>query len=87
MKVYVLVCNSVDVDCGEFSTEVIGVYQDLEKAQEVMEKSIIEIRNGFDYCDFEEEKDGAVSGTWSIWEQGEYASNHCDLIIQCKTIE
>ena len=87
MTVYVLVCDYVDVDGGDFTTDIIGVYKTFEQAQKVMEKSIIEIRNEFDYCDFEEEKDGAVSGTWSIWENGEYASHHCDMFIQRKKVE
>lgn len=87
MEVYVLVCNSINVDSGDFVTEVIGVYQEFGKAQEVMERHIIDIRNEYDYCDTEEEDYVDGDMTWSIWEKGEYASNHCDLIIQCVEIE
>lgn len=87
MEVYVLVCNSVNVDGGDFVTEVIGVYKTFGQAQKVMEQHMVDIRNEFDYCDFEEEEyvDGDMS--WSIWEREEYASNHCDLIIECKTVQ
>ena len=86
-KVYVLVCNYCCVDSGDFDTEVIGVYDSYDKAKKVMDRNIVDIRNEFDYCDVEEDNEGAVSGTWSIWEQGEYATHHCDLLIQVKEVQ
>lgn len=86
MEVYVLVCNSVNVDGGDFTTEVVGVYQEFAQALKVMKQYMKHIREEFEDYDFEEEKyvDGDMS--WSIWEKEQYASNHCDLIIEYRTV-
>ena len=84
MKVYVLVCNYANVDSGDFNTEVIGVYDNFDKAQKIMEQHKKEIRNDYDYCDVEENES---DGYWSICEQGYWVSNHCTLSIQVKEIK
>ena len=84
LKVYVLVCNYLNVDSGDCNTEILGVYEDFGLAQYQMERHMVDIRNEFGYCDVEESDyvDGDMS--WSIWEKGEYMSHHCDLIIEEK---
>lgn len=87
MEVYVLIKNDLSVDSGTFDTEVIGVYENFSMAQTEMQAQMVEARHNFHNCDFEE--DAYVEGdmSWSIWELGEYATNHIDLIIQCETIQ
>ena len=81
MVVYVLVCGYTDVDGGDFSTTVIGVFDTIEVAQEMLNLEIESARKDFEGYDTEE--DNFVEGdmSWSIWEKGEYPSHHCDLII------
>lgn len=85
-NVYVLVSNYVNVDSGDFSTEVIGVYSTFDKAHQRMLKEMNQARCDMAYVDLEEEEfvDGDMS--WSIWEKENYPSLHCDLIIVEKEI-
>lgn len=86
MVVYVLVCNYTDVDGGDFSTTVIGVFSTIEVAQEMLKLEIENTRKDFENYDTEE--DNFVEGdmSWSIWEKGEYPSHHCDLIVSEKMV-
>ena len=87
MEVYVLIKNDLDVDGGVYDTYVIGVYENFKMAQTEMQAQMVEARQKFQDYDFNEDAyvDGDMS--WSIWELGEYAANHIDLIIQCETIQ
>ncbi len=87
MEVYVLVKNDLSVDSGTFDTEVIGVYENFSMAQTEMQAQMVDAKQKFQNYDFNE--DAYVEGdmSWSIWELGQYASNHIDLIIQCETIQ
>jgi len=86
MVVYVLVCNYTDVDGGDFSTTVIGVFSTIEVAQEMLKLEIENTRKDFENYDTEE--DNFVEGdmSWSIWEKDEYPSHHCDLIVSEETV-
>ena len=80
-QVFILVATYVDVDSGNFMTDVIAVYDNYEMAQEQMKREIESTRKDFENYDYEEENfvDGDMS--WSIWEKDEYPSHHCDLQI------
>lgn len=86
MTVYVLACNYVNVDSGEESNEIIGVYDTCEKAMDRMVKEIPEIRKDFEHVDTEENDYVNGDMCWEIWEKGEYFSNHCNLTIYEKEI-
>lgn len=88
MEVYVLIKNDLDVDGGIFETEVVGVYETFSQAERKMQVLMNEARDSFEEK-YDIEQDEYVEGdmSWSIWELGEYATNHIDLIIQCKEIE
>ena len=87
MEVYVLIKNDLDVDGGTFDTEVIGVYENFSMAQTEMQAQMVEAKQKFQNYDFEEDEYVEGDMSWSIWELGEYAVNHIDLIIQCETIQ
>ncbi|MCR4661717.1 MAG: hypothetical protein K5765_06960 [Clostridia bacterium] len=86
-KVYVLVSNYVDVDSGDFNTEVIGVWENFNGANKELKKLMAQTREDFEDYDTEEEDYVDGDMTWSIWEEGEYSNHRCDLIIQCKEIQ
>jgi len=87
MRVYVLVCNYHSVDSGDFTNDVVGVYEKFEDAQKEMKKIMVEVRDDFKRCDAEEDNyvDGDMS--WSIWEKGEWVNFHCDITIHEKEIQ
>ena len=86
MTVYVLSSYYVNVDTGEESNEIIGVYGSYDKAFGRMTKEIPEIRKDFDYCDTEEHDFVDGDMCWEIWEKELYFSHHCNLIIYEKEI-
>lgn len=81
MFVYVLTCNFIDVDGGTFDTTVIGTFKTIELAQRMLKLEMKKARK--DFKDYDAKEDTFVEGdmSWSIWEDGEYASHHCDLAI------
>ena len=81
MTVFVLICGYTNVDSGDFSTSVIGVFDSYENACKMMVKEIESIRKDYEGYDTEEENFVEGDMSWSIWEKGEYPSNHCDLIM------
>ena len=87
MTVYVLVKNDLDVDKGTFDTTVIGVYERLSMAETEFKAQMVEAKQQFQKYDFNEDEYVEGDMSWSIWELGEYASNHIDLIIQEMTVE
>lgn len=80
MSVYVMVCNYHCVDNGDFATDVM-VYETFEKAQEEMQKLMVEVRGDFKYYDTEETEYSEGDMAWSIWESGEWVNHHCDIVI------
>ena len=87
MTVYVLVSNYVNVDSGDFKTEVIGVYESFGDAHERMLKEMNDVRCDLAYVDLEETDFVEGDMEWSIWEKEEYPMLHVDLIIQEMTVE
>ena len=85
--VFVLVSSYVNVDSGDNSLEILGVYRDFHKAQEELELQIKQVRKDFDYVDAEEDNYVRGDMSWTICEKGEYFSLHCDLFIQEVTIQ
>ena len=81
MTVFVLICGYTNVDSGDFSTSVIGVFNSYENAYKMMVAEIESTRKDYECYDTEEEQFVEGDMSWSIWQKGEYASNHCDLII------
>lgn len=89
MSVYVLVFNYVNVDSGEFNTQVLGVYESYSQAEKRMlrEIDIIHKEELTNYYDLEEEDFVEGDMSWSIWEKNEYAMLHWDLIIEEQEIQ
>ena len=87
MTVYVLVKNDLDVDKGTFDTTVIGVYERLSMAETEFKAQMVEAKQDFQNYDYEQTDYVEGDMSWSIWELGEYVSNHIDLIIQEMTVE
>ena len=83
MKIFVLTCYYVNVDSGEESNEIIGVYGDYAKALDRMFEEIKATRKDYENYDSEEE---TFDDGWEIWEKGEYFSNHCTIVIHTKEI-
>lgn len=79
LYVYVLMYDYVNVDSGDFNTDVIGVYQEIEPAQEQMRKEIKDLKEDFKYVDYEQE---LGDNSYAIWEKENWASYHCQLIIR-----
>lgn len=79
--VYVLAYNYVDIDSGDFSTDVIGVFDTIEIAEEMLKLEIEKTRKDFENYDVEEEQFVEGDMRWSIWEKDEYPSHHCDIFI------
>lgn len=87
MRVYVLICDYVDVDGGTFDTSVVGVWEKFDDAKnefEKMMKETIEIFQDYDYAQ-SEYVDGDMS--WEIWESGSWVPHHCTLQIVCKQVQ
>ena len=83
MEVYVLTIVW-QRDSGDFGSDT-KVFSSFERAQQEMEIQMESAR--FDFDDLDTEEDDYVEGdmSWSIWESGEYAYNHCDITIkQCE---
>jgi len=81
MTVFVLICGYTNVDSGDFSTSVIGVFDSYENAYKMMVKEIESTRKDYEGYDTEEENFVEGDMSWSIWEKGEYPSHHCGLSI------
>lgn len=84
MKVYVLVEDYVNVDAGDFATNILGVYESKDKAKKKFNKEKREIVKEFESCDYEMEESETV---FSIWETGEWATYHDTMMIVEKEIE
>lgn len=83
-EVYVLVEDYTNVDSGDFATNVLGVYQDLEQAKLRLAKEKRDIVKHFQHVDYEMEESETV---FSIWETGEWATFHDTIMIVEKEIE
>ncbi len=82
MTVYVLTSHYIDVDSGDYNSEVIGVYENIDDAQKDLKDNIKWTRSDFQNYDFEESDfiDGDMS--WSIWEKDSEMSHRCELEIK-----
>ena len=85
MTVYVLTSHYIDVDSGDYNSEVIGVYEDIDDATKDMKQAIKDTK-----CDFQDEDyetsdyvDGDMS--WSIWHKEYEMTYRCDIkITECE---
>ena len=84
--VYVLVREDTNVDSGCFETEVIGVYDSFDKAEESMVEEMRNARIDFANDDFEEENYAQGDMSWSIWEKDGFSVNHTIIKIVAKEI-
>lgn len=68
-------------DSGECGSSTM-VYDTIDKAQKQFKQEMKDARTDFNDLDTEETEyvDGDMG--WSIWEEGEYCYNHCDISIQ-----
>lgn len=80
MTVYVL-SITWQMDSGDMGNE-INVYETIEKATEEFKKQMEQAK--IDFKDLDTESDNYCEGDmgWSIWEAGEYAYNHIDIVIR-----
>lgn len=85
MKVYALTSYFINVDAGDFSQEVIGIYDDIDRAKADMKKAVEDTENDFKEEDYEtsEESDGVAE--WSIWSKEQIMSLRCTIrITECE---
>ena len=85
MKVYVLTDNYTNVETGESTHEVVGVYYTLEKAQERFNEKVKEAKKFMEcYSNLEERKG---KGFWIISEKDNYFALHIALFIRVKEVK
>lgn len=82
MTVYVLTSNYIDVDSGDVNNQVIGVYQDIEVAQQEMKEQIKFAKQDFDGCDYEESDFVEGDMSYEIWEKEWSMAHRCEIKIQ-----
>ena len=68
-------------DSGECGSETV-VFNTIDKAQERMAKEMENAKKDFGDLDTAETEYAEGDMGWSIWEDGEYCYNHCDITIQ-----
>lgn len=85
MLVYVLTSTYICVDSGDYESRVDGVYENIEDALKQMKQEIKDTRTDFEYYDTEEDTYVEGDMCWSIWENEQYMSHHCDIkITECE---
>ena len=88
MEIYVLTQTNVDVDSGDFETQVLCVSADFGKPQHILEERQKGLRKFFnERYDYEESNYCEGDMSWEIWQKEFYASNHVSLQITQETLE